>query len=262
MAKKTWTITIDGAEHKIDLDHGSISGKRIITLDGMVIEESSKPLDTGSDHAFQIGNHICTIHIHPQGLGFKYDLSMDGVSVTSGKPTQINELSPHSPLVTESTLIQQQIKLENQLKGGANWFFWVAGLSLVNTVVFLFDGTINFVVGLGITQIIDGLALYISTELNPEIALFIQIVGLGINLIILGIFVLFGVMARKRKNWAFVTGMILYALDVLILIWASDLLSILFHAFALYGMFQGLRAVRKLAEFKTRKIDSPGMVPD
>jgi hypothetical protein len=77
-------------------------------------------------------------------------------------------------------------------------------------------------------------------------------VGLGINLALLGILVFLGVKARNGKKWALITGLILYGLDVLIMIWAGDIFSIIFHALALFGLFQGLQAIRKIQELENK----------
>jgi hypothetical protein len=247
MAVKMWTVNLDGVEHKIELEHGTFSGKRVIKLDGQVIEESQKLMDSGTDHFFKIRDHLCAVHIHTGGLKFRYDLSINGISVETGQPTKLLDGTPTALYTTETVDLAERVKIEKQMKNGANWFFWIAGLSLINTIIFLLDGSIYFVVGLGITQIVDGLVYYVGTEPGLALAPFIQIVGLAINLVILGVFLLFGFKARKGKKWAFITGLILYGLDVLLLIWAADIFSILFHAVALFGLFQGLRAAGKLA---------------
>ena len=246
MAGKTWTVNLEGINHTIELEHGTWSGKRIIKLDGQIIEESKKLVDSGTDHFFMIGEHTCAIHIRSGGIKFKYDLSLDGVSAETGKATKMLDGTPATLYTSETADTFERIKLEKQLKSGANWFFWIAGLSLINTIVFLFDGSIYFVVGLGMTQIVDGIFYILGTEINPDLGLFFQIMGLVINLALLGALVFFGFKARNQKKWAFITGMILYGLDVLILIWANDLFSILFHALALFGLFQGYRAAGKL----------------
>ena len=261
MAEKKWTVNLDGINHAIELEHGTWTGKRIIKLDGQIIEKSQKTVDSGTDHFFQIRNHLCAVHIHTGGLRFKYDLSINGVSVETGQPTKLTDGTPTALYTTETVDLVERVKIEKQMKNGANWFFWIAGLSLINTIIFLFDGSVYFVVGLGVTQVVDGLMYFASEDFGPELAPFIQIVGLAINLVIMGIFLFFGFRARKAKRWAFITGLILYGLDVLILIWAVDLFSILFHALALFGLFQGLRAAGKLAalepldELHTRTID-------
>src|SRR5215469_2722671 len=44
------------------------------------------------------------------------------------------------------------------IRRSAGWFDWIAALSIVNSVISLFNGSWHFVVGLGITELIDGLA--------------------------------------------------------------------------------------------------------
>lgn len=128
------------------------------------------------------------------------------------------------------------------LKSSANWFYWIAGLSMINTIVVLFGGNMSFVVGLGITQFIDQLAYLFSKDLGKTIS----IVAFFIDLIIAGIFVLFGYLANKKYRWSFIVGMVLYGLDGLIFILFKDFLSLAFHAYALYCIFKGLKAIKYL----------------
>jgi hypothetical protein len=59
MAKRTWEFEVEGIPHRLELEHGFISGKRKISLDGLVIEQTSKLshllMDIGSVHRFEIG---------------------------------------------------------------------------------------------------------------------------------------------------------------------------------------------------------------
>ncbi len=151
--------------------------------------------------------------------------------------------------------VHDVVKLENQLKGGANWFFWIAGLSLVNSLVFWFDGSLNFIVGLGITQIVDGFTSAIAAELLPNVGTVIKVIGFILVLGIAGVFALFGVMGRKRHQWALITGMILYAFDGLIFLFVGDILSLGFHVFALLGVWRGLRALKKLIAVESGQIN-------
>ncbi len=144
------------------------------------------------------------------------------------------------------------LKIEKRFDGGANWFFWIAALSLVNSLIFLFGGSMNFIIGLGMTQIIDGFTAGIileATETMQVSSVFITgIKGAGLLLVVgvLSVFVLFGILARKRFQWAFIVGMVIYAMDGLIFLFVGDILSLGFHVFALFGLLGGLQALRKL----------------
>ena len=130
-----------------------------------------------------------------------------------------------------------------QAKGGANWFYWIAGLSLINSVIFLFGGNWSFFAGLGITQIIDAVVAQ-GSQIGDVSS--IKIIAFVIDVIIAGIFVLCGLWANKLQTWAFVAGMILYLLDGILVLVFGAYLPAAFHAFALFMIFRGLTAARQI----------------
>ena len=93
--------------------------------------------------------------------------------------------------------VEEQVKIEQQAKSGADWFFWIAGLSLINSLILLAGSQWSFIIGLGITQFIDAIALIIA----EEIGIIGKAIGFFLDMIAAGIFVLFGVFARKRHTW-------------------------------------------------------------
>jgi hypothetical protein len=135
-----------------------------------------------------------------------------------------------------------EVLLRAQRNGGG-WFFWIAALSLINSIVIQTGGNFNFVIGLGVTAIAD-------TVLHP-LGPIGHVLAYLFDAVVLGMFVLFGVFARKGKIWAFITGIVLYTLDAAIYAFlpeTPDWLPIGFHAFALYGIWGGLQAARKLKQ--------------
>lgn len=145
------------------------------------------------------------------------------------------------------------MELHGRIKSGGGWFYWIAGLSLINTLVVLFHGKFSFVAGLGITQIIDGLV----AELGPVAA----IIGLPINLIIAGIYVVFGYFACRRASWAFITGIVLYALDTVLFLIFFDIIPLAFHAFALFGIVAGLKAHNAALKIETQQAQAAPTIP-
>ncbi len=129
--------------------------------------------------------------------------------------------------------VAQSVAL-TRVRVSARWFYWIAGLSLINSAVVIFGGSFHFVVGLGITSVVDGLAKQAGSA------------GVVLDLIINGfvaaLFFLFGSFASKAQKWAFFVGMGLYALDGLLLLTARDILSVGFHAYALFCIYRGLAA--------------------
>jgi len=141
---------------------------------------------------------------------------------------------------------QEQLRLEGTLRNGASWFYWIAGLSVVNTAIILSGGQWSFIVGLGITQVIDSVAHHVTLEAEAGTVLVAKVMAGGFDLLVAGMFVLFGWLACQRKAWAFVVGMVLYALDGMLFLLVSDFLSLGFHGFALFCIFAGFQALRKL----------------
>ncbi|MDF2672749.1 MAG: hypothetical protein K0R09_1014 [Clostridiales bacterium] len=137
-------------------------------------------------------------------------------------------------------------KVAGVLKNSANWFYWIAGLSLVNTLVIVFGGEMSFVVGLGITQLIDIIAYYISQDAGN----LVTIIAVVLDLLIAGIFVLFGYFSNKGYKWSFFVGMVLYGLDGLIFIFLKDFLSLAFHGYAIYCIYKGVKAIKVLKEIQ------------
>ncbi|MBN2501010.1 MAG: hypothetical protein JXB38_09560 [Anaerolineales bacterium] len=153
---------------------------------------------------------------------------------------------------TDFSNIQKNLRLRNQFKNGANWFYWIAGLSVLNSVIFLFGRTVSLMLGLGINQLVDGIAYYLELELGPELTMIPRYIGLGLNLLVAGLFAVCGFYARKKIRWIYILGIGLYIFDVLLLLWLGDFLSVLFHGLALYGLFEGFGAIKQLKELELK----------
>jgi hypothetical protein len=131
---------------------------------------------------------------------------------------------------------------EQAAKRGANWFYWIAGLSVINSLIVLNGSNTHFVVGLGVTELFDvaGRSLH-----GPG-----HTVALVLSIAIAGVFALFGYFANKMPQWSFLAGMLLYVLDALLLFSFSDFLSVGFHALVLYFLLRGFSAARNFAALK------------
>ncbi|HET9342129.1 MAG TPA: hypothetical protein VFO25_04305 [Candidatus Eremiobacteraceae bacterium] len=115
--------------------------------------------------------------------------------------------------------------LEQRLARSANWFYWIAGLSVVN--VFAAKSNYEFVLGSG--------AVEAAPAFGPTAAIVIDVC-------VIGGFAILGFLASRRHTWAFILGMVLYALDGVIFLVAQDWIAAAFHAFVLYVLFLGAQA--------------------
>jgi len=125
-----------------------------------------------------------------------------------------------------------------QLKSGGSWFYWIAALSLINSVAAFSESSWRFIIGLGATQVFDALGGRIGGGG--------KLVALALDLLAAGVFILFGVFGLKGHAWAFIVGMILFAVDGLVFIVVQDWLGVGFHCFVLYCLFRGFQACRVL----------------
>jgi hypothetical protein len=151
-----------------------------------------------------------------------------------------------APAPANADVSVQKLRAQQIVGAGASWFLWIAGLSLVNSVIGLAGGNLHFIVGLGITQIVDAVAHQAG---SAGIVL-----DLIINGIVAGVFVFFWQFARKGQRWAFLVGMVLYAADGLLLVAFKDILSVAFHGYALFRMYGGLKALPALRKLEAASV--------
>lgn len=143
---------------------------------------------------------------------------------------------PASPSPT--AVDDKRERLLRQRRSGALWFYWVAGLSIVNSLASLFGQQWRFILGLGITQLADALAVHSGRGVGAVAV---------IDAMIVGGFVLLGRFAERGRVWAFGVGAAIYALDGLIFVGLRDWVGVAFHVFVLVMTVRGLDAARRLA---------------
>jgi len=166
-------------------------------------------------------------------------------------PEVTPSLPAAAPTVTpEMKQAALKMAVEARLKAAASWFYWIAALSLINTIVVMAGGKVRFIIGMGITEIVDALA-----KQAGGIGL---AAGLVINVFVAAVCAGFGVLGMRRKTWALWLGMALYSLDGLLLVLFQDWLSVAFHGYALYRIYQGLPAIKLLEKLEPKA--TPGVI--
>jgi hypothetical protein len=128
-------------------------------------------------------------------------------------------------------------------KNGAAWFYWIAALSLVNSLMILSGSDTSFALGLGLTLITDSIAVGFAKEAGHQTPL---IVAGVFDAVVLGLIVLCGWLSQKRVLAAFALGMVLYLLDGLLCLLLGSMICIGIHGFALWSMWTGFAAFRQL----------------
>lgn len=129
------------------------------------------------------------------------------------------------------------------MKGGANWFYWIAGLSLFNSVGFAAGATVSFLGGLGFAVLVD---VFINAMIENGASPMLKIVSVVFALILIIAFALFGYYANRGFSGAFILGIIIYSLDLLLVLLLEDYFMAGFHALALFFIVRGYLACRRL----------------
>lgn len=137
-------------------------------------------------------------------------------------------------------------ELAARYKSGANWFYWIAGLTIVTSIISFNGGDWRFLISLGTTQVIDAVADAWSAEVGGTP----KVVALVLDLILTGVFVVFGVLANKKLLWAYILGMAIFVIDGLVSLMVQDLIGVVAHAVVLIFMVPGFLAGRKLVELE------------
>ncbi len=147
---------------------------------------------------------------------------------------------------------------EEAFRSAAQWFYWVAALSIVNSIIVMAGGEWGFIFGLAATTFFDALAVVILDEFQAN-AVVVWGFALTANLLITGGVALLGWLALRRHQWAYVLGLAFYLGDALLMLLVGDLLALAFHGWVLLGLFTGWSALRKLRA--AEPVPVPGMVP-
>jgi hypothetical protein len=137
----------------------------------------------------------------------------------------------------------ERYQLEQRLRSGAHWFYWIAALSLVTSLISLSGGQWGFAISLGVTQFLDAVANGLTAQGFHGA---VRVITLAFDLGAVALFAALGYLASKGHGWAFILGMVLYALDGVVTLLVGLWLGTAFHAFALYSIYGGYRAYTQL----------------
>lgn len=124
--------------------------------------------------------------------------------------------------------------LDQRVRSGASWFYWIGALSLVNSFLIMAKQTWGFAIGLGITREID-----YRLSNTP-------LVAFGLDLVATGLMAFFGHFAIKRHAWAFVIGLVLLVMDAALTIRQEAWISVAFHGWAIVSILMAFKASREL----------------
>lgn len=129
-------------------------------------------------------------------------------------------------------------ELRKQVSSCASWFFWIAAMTVINSLMIHSGSETSFMIGLTISMVMDA-----ATAAAGSTA---KIIAASFDAVCVAGLVFLGSKARRGLRWAFVVGIVLYGLDTLLSLVAPNVISIALHGWALFSMGLGLRAAGKL----------------
>jgi hypothetical protein len=161
-------------------------------------------------------------------------------------PPLVDDEGPREPSrsVNRDATVRRILELEEAGRKGGSWFYWVAALSVLNSLLMNGGVATYFVMGLGVTLSVDMVAR-VGGEENPDLVNILRVAAIVFALVVAGVVSLFGWVARKGYLSIYGFGMFLYLCDGLLFLLYNDGMSVLFHGFALFWMWSGFSAFRQ-----------------
>lgn len=153
-------------------------------------------------------------------------------------------MSTQAPTLQQAKSVSPEIarqrelaELGSQAGRGSGWFYWIAGLSLVNSILIQSGGSWSFVFGLGLTAGVD----YAARDAAGSG----QVLAWAFNGVVIILFWVLGYCARREHRWAFLAGMAAYAADGALVVASKDWFAVVVHVAGLLLILNGLAAVSK-----------------
>lgn len=227
---RTWEfLDADLRKHVVTFEHRRWSGWQTLTVDGNELVHERKRLEEGSERPFDFHGHHGVLRITRSGFAYDYALLVDRQRVAPHGTTlsTVDELSSAMPVRLGDT------ELERRVQAGGSWFYWIAGTTLLNVILYNTGSSIGFPIGMLFGFFLEGIA----KGLGLPTAGWIGHLGIATGLWLVGR------RARRGSDVAFLVGGIAYLGDTLFTFaLIQDVLSVAFHALGLWGIYRGWRA--------------------
>jgi hypothetical protein len=233
----TWDFRdADLRRHVVTFEHHRWTGWQVLTVDGREIARERKRWESGSQRTFAFDGHDATLRIVKRGYSYEYLLMVDGQLVQSVGTTLAHPGDVAAASGQAMADFARDLETQRRIANGGGWFYWIAGASLVNAILYHTGSSLGFPIGAVFGFLVEGIATELDTPLLAWIG----------HAAVVGAFWVVGQRARRGSNSAFVVGGLLYLLDTLIVLaLIQDVLFVGFHALGLWGIYNGRRALTR-----------------
>jgi hypothetical protein len=133
--------------------------------------------------------------------------------------------------------VKEQIKKENSIIGGAGLFFVIGFYSIINTFTNIFSEKQYYSGGLGINKVIMSVISGVQQATGNN---YFEL-GITLTFILPVLFFWVGSKSKKKIPKVYLTGMILFGIDTLLLILYKSWFNIALHLMLLIMIFDGYR---------------------
>lgn len=200
---------------------GAVGGDTLVWCDGMTDWKPARDSDLRS--------LLPASALTAAPVSLAAPIASPNASVSSGSASSTGR----TPFNVSTT--GEEIELEERRNKGASWFYWIVGLTLVNTIISFTGMDWSFSLGASAAVIADVFATMSGTASARALAI-------GFDVVVMGFYAMCGVMAHRGATWAFVLGLIFFALDSLLSLIGLQFIGILIHGWALFSIFNALMA--------------------
>lgn len=150
----------------------------------------------------------------------------------------LNNENRHSQLDLTYGQTKERTRVEKKAINGANWFYVIGALSFINSLLYYFGNSLQFIFGLGITQFVQSVLM----EGVGSWGIAVLLPGMLFS----GLFVLIGFYSTHFSKGAFISGIAIYSLDSMLFLVLGDYLSFGIHLFAIVVIVKGLSQLHKI----------------
>lgn len=210
---------------------------------GLPLLELTRPKEDGEDfEAFVSAIKTAIQQRQPANKPAPAGAPGDGMESHAGDVTLPPPLLQASGQICRApaALSPRDLDLRKKIKSGANWLYWIAGLSGINILLTHLEATWRFAIGLGITELIYAVGMQFGA-IGATAGAFFAVVALGC---LIGL----GYAATKHQGWAFILGIIALSIDTLLLVALTGteyLMGVVFHVVAIVFLCLGCNALRR-----------------
>jgi hypothetical protein len=87
VARKRWEFDLEDGHHVVEFQQRYFLGSRTVTVDGLTKEDPGRPFrDHSGQYPIALRGHDAAIWVSTNGFTYSFELVIDGLSLSSGKP--------------------------------------------------------------------------------------------------------------------------------------------------------------------------------